>query len=80
MRFIPNVYPDPLPRQLLGGDRRGGAAAEGVEHHIAFVAACFNDAAVERKRFLCGVAGNLLSSSWKPPRGAIERFYVRPGI
>ena len=59
MRFVPDVHADPLPSELFGGDRRGGAAAKGVEYDVAFVAAGFNNAAIERERLLGRVAGAL---------------------
>ena len=38
------VDADPLAAQLVGGDAGGGAAAEGVEHHVALVTAGLDDA------------------------------------
>ena len=38
------VDADSLAAQLVGGDAGGGAAAEGIEHHVALIAAGLDDA------------------------------------
>ena len=45
--FRGNVYAEPLAAKLVGGDAGGGAAAEGVEYHVALVAAGLDDALEE---------------------------------
>lgn len=51
-----NVDADPLAVEVLGGDKSGAAAAEGVEDDVVGVAAGFNDAVEEGEGFLGWVA------------------------
>jgi hypothetical protein len=66
-----DVDPDPLALELLRGDERGAAAAEGVEDDVVFVGADFEDAFEQRQRLLRWIA--------KALRGlALERANVIP--
>ena len=51
-----NVDADPLAAQRFGRVHGGAAAAEGVEHGVAFVGRRFNDAIHQGERFLRRVA------------------------
>ena len=59
--FRRNVDPDPLAVQVLGGDAGRCAATERVQHHIAFITGCLDDAFQEGKGFLSGVSGAFFS-------------------
>ena len=54
--FVPYVNAHPLAAQHFGGNRRGGAAAERVQHPVAGVAAGGDDTLVQLERLLRGVA------------------------
>jgi len=43
-RQMRNVNPDPLPVESLRDGHRRAAAAKGIEHHVALVAAGVQDA------------------------------------
>ena len=58
-----DVYADPGAAQLLRGGDGGAAAAEGVQHHVAGVAAGLDDALQQGHRLLRGVAQRLIAGS-----------------
>jgi len=42
-RFRTDVDANPLAVQLLSGDTRRSTTRERIEHHIVFIATCFDD-------------------------------------
>ena len=56
-------YPYPLAPQPLGDRDRCAAAAERVEHHVALVAACHDDALQQRLRLLRGVVKSFIAQN-----------------
>jgi len=53
---VGDVDADPAATELLRGDNGGATAAEGIEHQIAGVGGCLDDALEQGFRFLSGVA------------------------
>ena len=53
---VGNVDAEPVASQLLRRRHRRAAAAEGVEHHVALVGGCGDDALQQGLGFLGGVA------------------------
>jgi hypothetical protein len=56
-----DVDADPLALELLGGVNGGAAAAERVEHHVAFVRGDREDALEEREGLFCRIPEALVS-------------------
>src|SRR5436309_1525061 len=59
-REIRDVDADPLSIQLLGRVNSRAASAKRIEHHIAGIARCADDALKQRLRFLCWIAETFL--------------------
>src|SRR5438093_4272683 len=59
-REISDVDTDPLSIQLLGRVNSRAASAKRIEHHIAGIARCADDALKQRLRFLCWIAETFL--------------------
>ena len=89
-RQMRDVYPDPRTAQRLNGGNRGPAAAEGVKHNIAGIAARVDDPFKQGLRFLGGVAEAFggLRVDWRyvrphiPPGmpGSISRYCLNRGV